>query len=524
MLDDEVLPVGEPDGAVGADLGEDRGHPFVGARDEAEAVLGDVARAVRLDVHEADELHRRLADHRLTLQAGRELGGVDEGRAGRGGIAAHHVDLTEIRGDRVGRADDVDLLGRHAAGALGPGGGGDAAEEDRGVVGRATEGVAGGVGAIAPGVIGELMQELELGAVRGEAVAAHGEVLLLARDFAVETAVADRAAEPVVVAVGEAAGLGVRILDAEAGDDDLTDVGLVVAVGVLEEDEVRGLRDDHAAVGEDEARRDVELIGEDRELVCLAVTVGVFADLDAVVTLLLVFLHAVRVVGGLADPEAATGVPSERDGLHDVRLGGEEHQLQVGGHLGALHAALDGVRLLEGQRLGALLVIGDVAVLLADLGFTLREELLPGSLAVGGERGFDASTEVGDRLVGLDDKHGKGRAGRKLDDAGEDRRAIGLRLHRPGVVALKRRGVRQFAGRVVEPDRIAAELGHQRMERTDGGLLITRGVEIEHADGAGRGRGGGEDGEAGRQEGDEGAHRGMQQAKAPEVRKQPAES
>ena len=341
MLDDEVLPVGEPDGAVGAHFGEDRGHPFVGAGDEAVAVLGDIAGAGGLDVHEADELHRRLADHRLALQTLRQLRGVDESGSGRGGPAAHHVDLSEIRGDRVGLVDDVDLLGRHAAGALGPGRGGDAAEEDRGVVGRAAEGVAGRVGAVTPGVVGELVEELELGAVGGEAVAAHREVLLLAADLAGESAVADRAAEPVIVAVGEAARLRVGVSDAPAGHDDLTDVGLVVAVGVLEEDEVRGLGDDHAAVGEDEAGRDVELVGEDRELVGLAVAVGVFADLDGVVALLLVFHDAMRVVAGLGDPEAATGVPGERDRLHDVRLRGEEHQLQVGGDLRALHAALD---------------------------------------------------------------------------------------------------------------------------------------------------------------------------------------
>ena len=194
MLDDEVLPVGEPDGAVRADFGEDRRHPFIRASHEAVGVLGHIAGSVRLDVHEADQLHRRLADHRHTLQSGRELSGIDESGTRRGGPAAHHVDLSEVRGDRVRLVDNVDLLGRHAAGTLGPGRSGDAAEEDRRVVGRATEGVTGGIGAVAPGIVRELVEELELGAVRGEAVATHGEVLLLAADLAGETAIADRAA------------------------------------------------------------------------------------------------------------------------------------------------------------------------------------------------------------------------------------------------------------------------------------------------------------------------------------------
>jgi len=350
------------------------------------------------------------------------------------------------------------------------------------------------------------VEELELGAVRAEAVATHREVLLLAADFAGEAAVTDRAPEPIVVTVRKAAGLGMGIADAPAGHDDLTHVGLVVAVGILEEDEVRGLRDDHAAVGEDEARRDVELVREDRELVGLAVAVGVFADLDGVVALLLVFHDPVRVVAGLGDPEAAAGVPGERDRLHDVRLGGEKHQLQVGGDLSALHAALDGERLLESQRLGALLVVGDVAVLLADLGFALGEEGLPGGLAVGGERGFELRTETRGVRVGLDDEYRHQRTGRQLDDVVQGRRTIGLRLHRQGVVALKRGGVGGRARRVIEPDRIATEFGHQRVQRADGGLLLAGGVEIQDADRTGGRCGGGEDGEAGRQKGDEGAH------------------
>ena len=192
---------------------------------------------------------------------------------------------------------------------------------------------------------------------------------------------------------------------------------------------------------------------------------------------------------------------------------GEEHQLQVGGDLRALHAALDGERLLEGQRLWALLVIGDVAVLLADLRFALGEERLPGRLTVGGERGFELRTEARSVRVGLDDEHRHQRAGRKLDDVVQGRRAVGLRLHRQGVVALKRRGVGGRARRVVEPDSVAAKLGHQRVKRTDGGLLLAAGIQIQDADRAiGRGRGG-QDGKADRKKSDEGAHRGIRKDK-----------
>ena len=411
--------------------------------------------------------------------------------------------------------DDVDLLGGHAARTLGPGRGGDAAEENWSVVGGATEGVAGGVGAVTPGVVRELVEELELGAVRGEAVATHGEVLLFSGDLAGEATVTDRAAQPIVIAVGEAARLGVGIADTPAGQDDLAHVGLVVAIGVLEEDEVGSLRDDHAAVGEDEARGDVKVVREDRELIGLTVAIGIFADLDAIVALLLVFLHAMRVIGGLADPKAAAGIPSERDRLRDVRLRGEEHQLHVRRDLRTLHTALDRERLLEGQRLGAPLVVGHVAILLADFGFALREEFPPGGFAVGKQRGLELGAATGGSGVRLNDNHRDRGAVRQLDRSVEGGRTIGVWLHRQGVVAFERRGVGRGSRRIVEPDGVTAELGHQRMERADGGLFGAAGVQIQDADRADGGGRGGEDGETDREESDEEAHRGIGKDKQP---------
>ena len=68
-----------------------------------------------------------------------------------------------------------------------------------------------------------------------------------------------------------------RVAGAPAGEQHLAHVGHVVAVGVLEEQRVRRLVDDDAAVGEGQAGRDAQLVGEDGELVGLAVAVGVLA-------------------------------------------------------------------------------------------------------------------------------------------------------------------------------------------------------------------------------------------------------
>jgi hypothetical protein len=75
----------------------------------------------------------------------------------------------------------------------------------------------------------------------------------------------------------------VAVLGAEAVQDDAPHVGAVVAVGVLQEHQVRLLRDVGAAVAEGEAGRDVEPIREDLDLVGPAVAVAVLEDDQLVV-------------------------------------------------------------------------------------------------------------------------------------------------------------------------------------------------------------------------------------------------
>ncbi len=74
-----------------------------------------------------------------------------------------------------------------------------------------------------------------------------------------------------------------RIARAPPRTQHLPDVRLAVAVGVLEKQDVRRLRHDHAAVGEGEAGRDIEMVREDGDLVGAAVAVCVLEDLDPVV-------------------------------------------------------------------------------------------------------------------------------------------------------------------------------------------------------------------------------------------------
>lgn len=140
--------------------------------------------------------------------------------------------------------------------------------------------------------------------------------------------------------------------------------------------ESRRLRDDDSAAGKDKARGNIQLVGEHGELVGPPVAVGVLADFDAVVALA-GRLDVMGVVARLRDPTTAAFVPRHGDGLGDVGFGGKRDQLQVGRHLGALHAAAHGERMLEGDGLGPVLVVGDRRARLAPLGFARGQKSLP---------------------------------------------------------------------------------------------------------------------------------------------------
>ena len=441
-----------------------------------------VAGAVAYDVEKRDVLHRGLADHGLALEAGGELVGVDERAAGGGGVAAHDVHLAEVGRDGVVFVLGVNALGGHGAHAFRDDGGGDAAEENGRVVGGASELVTKLVGALTPRIVGELVEKLEGGAVRLKAIRALGELFFDPADGAPETGVADGTVEPVVVAVVEIAGLGVGIVDAPAGHDLGAEVGFIVAVIVFEKKETRGLGDYDAAVGEDEAGRYVELIGEDREFIGAAVAVGVFANLDAVGAHA-VGLHGVRVVAGFGNPGATAFVPGHEDGFGDVGFAGEEFEAEIGGDLGALAAAFDAEGKLKGDRLGALLVVGDGGAGFALLGLALGEKFFPRGDAVAADRGEEfglrgggvvgggrvAEGGSGEALGGGDGGEGfcEG-VGRGVED---DEVEFGGELGRGGG------GIRN----VVEPDRVPAQVTHECVAGHAGRAF--GGAEVEHADG-----------------------------------------
>jgi len=107
------------------------------------------------------------------------------------------------------------------------------------------------------------------------------------------------------------------VLAAEAGVEDLAGVGVIVAVGVLQVDEVRFLGEIDAALGvEGEGEGDEEVLGEGGALVGFAVGIGVLEDDEFVVGLVAGVDVGVDVGvgGGAGDPEAAAAVPAHLDG------------------------------------------------------------------------------------------------------------------------------------------------------------------------------------------------------------------
>ena len=138
----------------------------------------------------------------------------------------------------------------------------------------------------------------------------------------------------------------VGVTGAEAAEDHPPLIGLAVAVGVLEEEQLVGRTHVHAAVAELEPEGHVQLVVEDGGPVGLPVVIGVLEHDDAVPRL---FAGAdLRVAGGGGDPQATVAVEADLGGFdHAIGLAGEEADfvaignLQRGPFLGRALVGLD---------------------------------------------------------------------------------------------------------------------------------------------------------------------------------------
>ena len=172
------------------------------------------------------------------------------------------------------------------------------------------------------------MEKLEGAAIRFEAEQAGRELDFLTADGAAESGIAVGGVDPIVEAITEVRNASVSVVGFKSGEQDLADVGVVVAVGVLEKNHVGAVGADETAVDEDGGGGDGKLVSEEGEFVGLAVAVGVLADVNAVVAEIS-RLEVVRIVHGLDDVGAATVVPSDIDGVDDVWLAGKEGNVEA---------------------------------------------------------------------------------------------------------------------------------------------------------------------------------------------------
>ena len=100
-----------------------------------------------------------------------------------------------------------------------------------------------------------------------------------------------------------------------------------------DEDQVRRAHGPDAAEAALDAREHLDLVREHGSLIELPVVVGVLEDDDPVAEVEVEALLAVGVGVVLGDPETAALVPTHRDRLTDVRLGGEERGLEALGEM-----------------------------------------------------------------------------------------------------------------------------------------------------------------------------------------------
>jgi hypothetical protein len=132
--------------------------------------------------------------------------------------------------------------------------------------------------------------------------------------------------DAVIQAPADAVEQPLHVLPAEAGEDGLAHVGLAVAVGVLEVEDVGGGPDEHAAVVAEDGRGPGELVGVDGALVEPPVAVGVFEQADGAEVLGGLF----GVVDHLDDEHPAVLVEVDRDGAVDERLGRDLFDVEAG--------------------------------------------------------------------------------------------------------------------------------------------------------------------------------------------------
>ena len=306
VTNQHVVPIDDVEGAIGGELEVDGAEVGIGAGEQILAEGGFPAGAVVLDLVLLDaEKADRVAKDKVALHFLGEVPGGDNFEPGG-------------RANFVGGGNEIDGGGRLAA--------------EGGLDLHRQGPVQGGAGGVNKEILTPAVEDVApgIGDIHLDGALQHAALRAVAEESAIDAA--HRAVRGLDVAVQKnafaeherAAGIGgvgtdgvVRIVGIEAAENDLGAVGLVVAVGVAEQDEVRLLGKINAFGGELEADGQIEVICKHGFLVGFAVAVGVFVDEQFVVGQSVAGAIG-RIGGHHGDPKAALVVEGELHGVCEI--------------------------------------------------------------------------------------------------------------------------------------------------------------------------------------------------------------
>jgi hypothetical protein len=74
----------------------------------------------------------------------------------------------------------------------------------------------------------------------------------------------------------------VGVISSESGDNDFLPIGDTIAIGILNEEEVRGIGDPDTTEADGDAAGDIESFEEDAGFVDGTIPIGIFEDADTI--------------------------------------------------------------------------------------------------------------------------------------------------------------------------------------------------------------------------------------------------
>ena len=404
VTDDLIIPVDDVKAAIRTHRHGNRTEERVFTGDEVIELFEAIARALAMLADRVDLRGDRVGDihHAIvTLRPDADVGKRETAQA-----AAAHLEIRRLHRERrlIGLREAIGAAGiervfmeRHHGIAV--------------VIGLLDEALPFTGQREAPDVAGTDARRLEEATIRTEAGHTRArEIDLLAFGGDDRTSVEGslRQPEPTPRRAGELVREKVRVLHAEARQQDLTLVGFTIGVGVTEKDDVVAVLDDGAVLVRQDAFGDRQTIGESARLADARLE-RLVKDDDLIAGLGLikrlggggVLVSVDRVFQRGAGPRPALLVEDQHDELAEIGgLLGEELDLETFGQLeelllflGRATHALDVVIapvILSGSRLGR-----------SDL-LRLGLHLVPGQRARRGGQLFDRD------VLGLDDRHAAG--------------------------------------------------------------------------------------------------------------------